>query len=78
MKILSYKCDIDSCNNSDVKHETLQIIFTTHQNDGHGRNPYLDTKTIDICTSCYQRVLQGEAIYAAGAQGHNEYWFKTK
>lgn len=54
----------------------VQVIFTTDQTEGRSHKPYLTLETPDICSDCYKRILKGEALYGAGAQGYNEYWFK--
>lgn len=57
----------------------LQVIFTTEQTEGRPIAPYrLNTKKMDICSDCMNRVLDGEAIFAHGAQGLNTYYFKRK
>ncbi len=55
----------------------LQVIFTTEQTEGRAvPHPYLQIAIMDICSRCLNRVLQGEAIWAHGAQGYNTYYFK--
>lgn len=56
----------------------LQVIFTTEQTEGRGVSPYLTTATLDICSFCLGKVVEGNAIWAHGAQGYNKYYFKEK
>ena len=74
-------CDIRKCDAKDnpvTQGVKLQVIFTTDQTEGRSTSPYLTFATVDICGKCMSRVLQGEAIFAEGAQGYNEYYFKNK
>lgn len=73
----SWSCDIKDCSNeTNGKQKNLQVIFTTEQTEGKSVPPYLQSESIDICDSCMQRVVNGEAIFAYGAQGYNTYYFK--
>lgn len=74
----TYSCDINGCSD-EVTHrlETLQVIFTTEQDEGRATAPYLGKESLDLCDHHFDRVLQGDAIWAAGAMGHNIYTFKT-
>jgi hypothetical protein len=80
MKIESYKCDINDYKgeapSEDHKKQSYQVIFVTEQTEGRPTNPYLAVTHIDLCRFCKARVLAGEPIWAAGAQGHNTYYFK--
>lgn len=79
MKREVYSCDI--CKNEyekdKIRIETrIQIIFTTEQTEGRGVSPYLTDKKIDICDVCFERILNGQAVFANGAQGCNTYYFR--
>ncbi len=79
MKTEKYTCDINNCKNEVAeKQKQLQIIFLTDQTEGRGCKPYLTLEKIDICQKCLDKVLEGEAVLGTGAQGHNQYFFKTK
>ena len=68
------KCDI--CKSEvDVRKKNIQIIFKTDQTEGRNCNPYLDIIKIDICKECLNKIIKGKALYGAGAQGYNDYWF---
>jgi len=56
----------------------LQVIWTTEQTEGRPTKPNINVspEKIDLCEKCYERVLAGNYIYAAGAQGYNRYFFK--
>jgi len=71
------KCDIDKCKNiNNVKNEKIQVIFQTEQTEGRNCKPYLSIVSIDLCSSCKEKVLNGNAIMAYGAQGFNSFIFK--
>ena len=54
----------------------ITVIFVTEQTEGHPAEPYLHLKTIDTCCDCYANILEGNAVFAKGAQGYNTYYFK--
>ena len=70
-------CDVCE-SQKDVTSNTLQIIFITEQTEGRSVNPYLSNKTIDICRSCYEYVLEGNYLRGSGAMGHDAYWFDNR
>ena len=79
MKTEVYICDIKECGRKAIHKDTkLQVIFTTDQTEGRSCRPYLDNVTIDLCYECMVKVLEGRAIYANGAMGHNEYSIADK
>jgi len=81
MTITEYKCDIKNCKKNvseERKQKSFQVIFITNQSDGRHADPYFDVLKLDICNECLKVALSGGAIYAAGAMGHNSYWFKEK
>jgi len=53
-----------------------QVIFLTEQTEGRSTKPHFSAETFDACPECTTLALKGKAIYGAGAQGHNRYWFK--
>jgi len=77
MKKEIYSCDVCK-KETEVKKERIQVIFTTEQDEGRSTEPYLSDQNIDICKDCKKTVLEGKYIYASGAMGFNEYWFKRK
>lgn len=55
----------------------MQLIFVTEQTEGHITDPYFASdQKIDLCVKCWEKALNGNYIFAAGAQGYNEYYFK--
>jgi len=58
------------------KMNKINVIFTTNQNDGARRDPYLSVASLSLCKACMSRILNGETVYAEGAQGYNKYYFK--
>ena len=79
MKTEVYICDIKECGRKAIHKDTkLQVIFTTDQTEGRSGRPYLDNITIDLCDECMAKVLDGRAIFANGAMGHNEYHIAEK
>lgn len=71
-------CDI--CGDLEIKEKqkSFQVIFTTEQNEGRSCEPYLEDARLDLCEQCRNRVLEGDAIFAQGAMGYNNYYFKKK
>ena len=53
----------------------VQVIFTTEQNEGRTSRPYFEIVDINWCEQCRYKALQGNAIWATGAMGYNEYRF---
>ncbi len=77
MKKTIITCDIEKCNNDFlVETKDIQVIFTTDQTEGRSCTPYLSNEKVDICVDCLIKVLEGNYIWANGAQGHNTYYFK--
>jgi len=58
------------------KKSNIQVIFTTDQTEGRPCSSYLQMVTIDICPTCFGRILDGNYLFATGAKGHNTYKFK--
>lgn len=75
-------CDICMKENTDGKTEFItinkEVIFTTEQNEGRSISPYFTSCPLDLCKTCHAFALRGNAVFAHGAQGHNEYYFKNK
>ena len=79
MKTTTYSCDVKVCSNEpEKKGFSIQVIFTTEQTEGRSVKPYLANVQLDICDSCLNNVCKGNYIFANGAQGSNEYYFKSK
>lgn len=82
MKIEKHVCDIckahvakDDSDHIDVR---LQVIFTTEQTEGRSTTPYLFPVKVDVCDDCMATILQGNYVYASGAQGANKYWLGAR
>jgi len=78
---ITYTCDVckevinDYCTTT---RRYLDVIFITEQTEGRCVKPYIDKIALDVCEKCMEHLLTGNYIYAHGAQGHNEYYFKGK
>lgn len=69
-------CDIEGCGKESEymrPRRDMQIIMTTETDEGHKCDPYIVHLDIDICQTCYAKILLGAAIFGEGAQGHNKY-----
>lgn len=75
MKKTIVTCDI--CKESECTKENVQIpcTFTTDQTEGTSVEPYLALTAMDICETCYQRVVSEQPVWANGAQGENYFCF---
>lgn len=71
-------CDVCNAEMSKPNHEMIQVIFTTEQTEGRSVKPYLCNCDFDICSKCHDIILDGNYLYAHGAMGFNNYYFKTK
>jgi hypothetical protein len=71
-------CDIEKCKTptNETTSRKIQCIFLTDQTEGRSSKKYLDIKKIDICSFCYEKILNGSYILAHGAQGFNTYSLK--
>ena len=82
MKIEKIICDVKNCitKKEDVqvifKNIDIQVIFETDQTDGITSKPYLENIKLDLCENCKNKILNGNYLYAYGAQGYNTYYFK--
>lgn len=78
MKTTIINCDIKDCTNVSNREEPLEldVIFTSEQTEGRSCPPYLSSEKVDLCPQCINKVLEGNYIWANGAQGHNTYYFK--
>lgn len=72
--IIEYSCDV-CCKKAETKKESIQVVFTTEQTEGRQCEPYLSIQKIDICQDCKDRILKGDMLFGAGAQGYNRYVF---
>ena len=73
--IENFYCDI--CHKKATTHKTLQVIFTTEQTEGRPCTPYLSyPETLDLCDDCLGKIMNGNYVFASGAQGYNDYYFK--
>lgn len=83
MKIVTHECDIIGCsrdctNNKGCIGLQVTAIWTTEQEEGHPCPPYLGLETVDLCLQHQKLLMEGNMIFARGAIGYNEYYFKTK
>ena len=69
-------CDICKCND-EVTQKRIDVIFETDQTEGRSTKPYLCNNVIDICENCLSKVTKGNYIFASGAMGYNDYYFKS-
>ena len=77
MKIETYKCDIEDCDNTATFiNERFQVIFRTEQTEGRPIKGSLSIQKLDICKNCYEKLISGMSINAYGAQGFNKYYIK--
>lgn len=77
MKQVIFYCDVCKKEASVVGKE-LDVIFTTEQTEGRSCTPHLSREKIEICVKCLDKILEGNYLFASGAQGFNEYYFKEK
>lgn len=75
MKKETYICNLCGKDEVDKKEQTIQVIFTTEQNEGRATDPYLAMEILDFCDLCWRDVLEGKAVFAKGAMGNNRYHF---
>lgn len=75
----SYTCDIcgKPCTLDDHI-DDLQVIFTTEQTEGRSVEPHLCSVDLYVCDACKEHLLEGNYLFASGAQGHNTYHFPKK
>lgn len=72
------KCDLCEKVSPEFQSKEIQVIFTTDQTEGRSTLPYLSNERIDICGNCLNKVLEGNYIFAEGAMGYNNFYFKKK
>lgn len=75
MKKEIFYCDVCKKEN-DIRDIQMDVIFTTEQTEGRSCAPHLSKEKLQICEKCLGKVLKGNYIFASGAQGYNEYYFK--
>lgn len=78
MEVKTYYCDVCKERVNLNFFAKIPVIFVTEQTEGRPIKPYIDMATLDLCDTCKDRVLDGNFIFAAGAQGYNRYYFKSK
>jgi hypothetical protein len=77
MRVEKYYCDIKDCKKEcDADKINLQVIFLTEQTEGRNTEPYLSHQELNVCKDCICKILKGNYVFATGAQGYNEYFFK--
>lgn len=74
-----WNCDICGIVESDevtIIHNTkVPCRFVTDQTEGRSITPRLAITDMDVCTPCYQKVIDGQPLVGAGAMGYNDYNF---
>lgn len=79
MKQEIFKCDIYGCEAPcDDKIIKVTVVFTTDQTEGRGVSPYLSLEKLNLCEEHLNEILiDGKMIFAEGAMGYNNYYFKS-
>ena len=72
MKTTVITCDVCE-EKAHFQEQKIQVIFTTEQTEGRNCKPYLSIQIMDICDQCMRKILNGNAVWGNGAQGHNNY-----
>lgn len=75
----TYSCDV--CKKTLTLKEAqaekkMQVIFVTEQTEGYPSKPYFTLMNMHICPSCISKCLEGNYLFAKGAQGYNDFYFK--
>ena len=81
MKITSYHCDIcdiDLITSEDKKEITMQVIWVTEQTEGYPSPRYFGLENLHVCKGCKAKALEGNYIFAKGAQDDNDFYFLNK
>lgn len=70
-------CDV--CNR-DAQHAKVQlmVIQTTEETEGRSKKPCLKGTSLDLCQECLDRIIDNSPLLSAGAQGYNNYSWRTK
>jgi len=79
MKTTTVSCDISDMEKHEgvVSERKINVVFFHDQEDGRSEALYMETHTIDICTSCYKYMLKNRRmIECDGVMGHNKYLLK--
>lgn len=72
-------CDICKEDSDTALNKSVPVVFTTEQTEGYPTKPYVTAVKVDICGDCEVYMADNrEFLTAAGAQGNNRYWFKSK
>lgn len=66
-------CDICGAENPEYINKHLQVIIPA--NDMNPK-PYLSIRKMDVCRECFDKILNGKAVY--GDEDNNYYFRKTK
>lgn len=73
-------CDIKGCENTvEKKGQDIHLLvkFTTEQTEGRSTDPHFYNQIIDLCSPCYEKLLEVYPLIGSGAQGYNDYFIKT-
>lgn len=73
----TFRCDLcgTECEENEINHVKMPVLFTTEQNEGRLVTPYLTTCDIDLCITCLDRAL---TIEASGSMGFNRYEWRGR
>jgi len=76
MQKVIISCDIKEQEHSgEAKQHTLTVIFLTDQEEGRSCKPYISRNTIDMCESCFNKMIQERRLVTViGAMGYNDYY----
>ncbi len=77
MKTEIIECDIcDSEHRGNITNKKIPVMFDHDQEDGKSKvTPYFEMVNIDICDSCFSRIVEKHIlVYAYGAMGYNKYF----
>ena len=71
------ECDISNREHNadtEIRTYTMDVVFTTEQNEGRATSPYIDNVTLELCSACRNEILiKRKMITAVGAMGYNKY-----
>lgn len=78
-EIVTKICICDLCQKQVEDENQLEklivpVKFLTEQTEGRSCKPYFINKSFDLCVNCLEKVT---VVLGQGAQGYNQYWFKS-
>ena len=72
-KNAEYFCDVCGAEDPEYINKCLQVIIPANNMNP---KPYLSIRKMDICHECFDKILNGKAVY--GDEDNNYYFRKTK